>query len=68
MQAFTADIEAHEKDLDRVEELKDKFVGTAKVGVINIRYPLNLMVVMVARVFKLVAIKYLVNRSSSPGL
>ena len=51
-----------------MEELKDKVVGTAKVGVINIRYPLNLMVVMVARVFKLVAIKYLVNRSSSPGL
>ena len=29
-EAFTADIEAHEKDLDRVEELKDKVVGTAK--------------------------------------
>lgn len=32
MQAFTADVEAHERDLDRVEEMKDKFVGTAKVS------------------------------------
>ena len=32
MQAFTADVEAHEKDLDKVEETRDMFAGVAKVS------------------------------------
>ena len=30
-QAFTSDVEAREKDLDKVEETRDKFAGVAKV-------------------------------------